>query len=125
MKKYLLLITFALILACPYASLGQTMDKIVEQFIPEDVQERPLEVPNQDDFERDTFNRENFYNKSAGTRQYRRTMLAPTKSMDFEVINPLEQPTEEQQVNTNAQIVEKDGKAITVISIDKDSETTN
>lgn len=115
-------IFFAFISIFPIKSQSQTWDSIKKQFVPEDVAERPPEVSHTDDFERDTFTRENFYNNSAGTRQYRRTMMAPTKSMEFEVINPLDQKTTDDGPSTQAHIVEKDGKAVTVISIDKDSE---
>lgn len=111
-------ILLALVLVIPLCSQAQPWDTVKEQIVPEDVAERPPEVPHVDDYEKDTFNRENFYNKSAGTRQYRRSMMAPTKSMDFEVINPAEQEAAEEEGPTpKAQIVEKDGKPVTVISI--------
>ncbi len=123
MKKISFTIFLALILTFPLISIAQTWDSIKKQFIPEDIAERPPEVSAPDDYERDTFTRENFYNRSAGTRQYRRTMMAPTKSMEFEVINPLDQKTSDDGPTTQAHIIEKDGKAVTVISIDKDSES--
>lgn len=122
MKIVVFPIFFAFILIFPITSQSQTWDSIKKQFIPEDVAERPPEVSHPDDFERDTFTRENFYNKTAGTRQYRRTMMAPTKSMEFEVINPLDQKTTDDGPATKAQIIEKDGKPVTVISIEKESE---
>ena len=123
--KFIFLSMFLAFSFAPTSSLyAQTWGTVKEQIVPEDVAERPPEVHNSvDDFERDTFNRENFYNKSAGTRQYRRSMMAPTKSMDFEVINPLDQKPEEEGPKTKAQIVEKDGKPVTVISINKDAES--
>ncbi len=98
---------------------AQSWDKLKEQIVPEDVAERPPEVPHVDDHERETFNRENFYNKSAGIRQYRRSMMAPTKSMDFDVVNPAELESKEEGPTPKAQVIEKDGKAVTVISINE------
>ena len=124
MKIVLPSILFAITLLLSAPSQAQTWDAVKSQIIPEDVAERPPEVPHVDDHERDTFNRENFYNKSAGTRQYRRTMRAPTKSMDFDVINPADLEQQQDEGPTpKAQIVEKDGKPVTVISINEDPES--
>ena len=121
------LVSFSALLArlfvLPIHSQAETWDKVKEQIIPEDVAERPPEVPYVDDHERDTFNRENFYNKSAGTRQYRRSMMAPTNSMEFDVVNPAELEPKEEGPTPKAQVIEKDGKAVTVISINEDIES--
>jgi len=116
-------IFFALVFMFPHFSIAQSWDSVKKQFIPEDVAERPPEVSHRDDFEDLTFTQENFYNKSAGTRQYRRSMMAPTKSMEFEVVNPLDQKPSDDEPTTKAHIIEKDGKAVTVISIGEDSES--
>ena len=116
-------ILLALVVALAPFLHAQTWDAVKSQIVPEDVAERPPEVPHVDDYERDTFNRENFYNKSAGTRQYRRSMMAPTKSMDFDVVNPAELESKDEGPTPKAQVVEKNGKAVTVISIGEDSES--
>ncbi len=125
MKGLLVPIFLALILLSPAASLSQPWNTIKSQIVPENVAERPPEVSYSEEFERDVFTRQNFYNKSAGTRQYRRSMMAPTKSMEFEVVNPLEQnaEAEDEGPTPSTQVIEKDGKAVTVISIGEGNES--
>ncbi len=122
-KLFVFTTVLALIFILPLSSKAQTWETIKEQIVPEDVAERPPEVPHVDDYERDTFNRENFYNKSAGTRQYRSTMMSPTKSMDFEVVNPADLEPKVEGPTPKAQIIEKEGKAVTVISIGEESKS--
>ncbi len=43
--------------------------------------------------------------------------------MNFQVVNPLEQNEEERGPTPNTQVIEKDGKAVTVISIGEGDET--
>ncbi len=123
MKTVLLAVTLTLTILFPAASQGQALDSVKDQIVPKNVAERPPEVSYGQEFERDTFTKENFYNKSAGTRQYRRNIYAPTKSMNFQVVNPLEQNEEERGPTPNTQVIEKDGKAVTVISIGEGDET--
>ena len=53
-------------------------------------------------------------------KQHRRYKTTPKKSMECEVLNPLDA-----EPQTKVAIIEKDGKAITVISIKKDPEDEN
>ncbi|GJM16671.1 MAG: hypothetical protein DHS20C13_19980 [Thermodesulfobacteriota bacterium] len=112
------LILLVLVFTIPFSITSHSWDSLTSQIVPEDVAERPPQVFYNEEFENETFNRENFYNKSAGTRQYRQTIRAPKKDMNFEVYNPVDDPeavTEEATPQTG--VVEKDGKAVTVISI--------
>jgi len=111
-----------LILVFPYSIESNAWDSLTRQFVPDDIAERPPQVSYGEDFENDIFTRENFYNKSAGTRQYRQTIRTPQKSMNFEILNPVDDPTTvTEELTPQTGIVEKDGKAITVISIKKES----
>lgn len=126
MKKTLFTIIIVLVFAI--SSQSQNFDSVKEQFIPEDIAERPPQVSYGEDFDRDVFTRENFYDKSAGTRQYRRTIRTPDKNMNFEVYNPVDDPnsvadTENPKPETG--VIKKDGKAVTVISIKEETEITS
>jgi len=123
----------ALIFVIPFSVTSYSWDSLTSQIVPDDIAERPPEVSYGEDFDKDIFTRENFYNKSAGTKQYRRSIIAPQKSMNFEVYNPegmnfevynpaTDPETVTEEPATEAEIVEKDGKAVTVISIKKDPE---
>jgi len=99
-----------------FSDESRPWDFIKKQLLPDDIAERPPEVYTNEDFDDVIFTRENFYNKSAGTRQYRQTISVPQKSMNFEALNPAdEEPIPE------IKVIEKDGRAVTVISIKKDS----
>ena len=118
------LILLVLIFTIPFSITSYSWDSLTSQIVPEDIAERPPQVFYNEEFENETFNRENFYDKSAGTRQYRQTIRTPEKNMNFEVYNPVDDPetvTEEPTPETG--IVEKDGKAVTVISIGEESAT--
>ncbi len=132
--KTAVLFTFAaLIIFIPFSMISYSWDSLTSQIVPDDVAPRPPEVPFSEDFDNDTFTRENFYDRNSGTRQYRKTIRAPQKSMSFEIYKPgnenfevYEPPAEPKAVteepSTKAEIVNKDGKAVTVISIKKDPE---
>ncbi len=118
MRTAVVTLFIALILVFPFSIDSGAWDSLTSLIVPEDIAERPPQVFYNEEFENETFNRENFYNKSAGTRQYRQTIRTPKKNMNFEVYNPVDDPetvTEEPTPQTG--IVEKDGKAVTVISI--------
>ncbi len=116
----------ALLMILPFSITSYSWDSLTSQIIPEDVAERPPQISYDENLDQDIITRENFYNKSAGTNQYRRTIRTPKKSMNFEVYNPVDDPntittTPEKEASTEATIVEKDGKAVTVISIKEES----
>lgn len=99
-------------------------DTITKQFIPENPVERPPEVNATDEFNDLIFTRDNFYNKSAGVKQHRNAIRSPEKNMNFEVYNPVDDSETVIEVpNPETGIVEKDGKAVTVISIGEEPET--
>jgi len=105
-----LLLAFTLILA--FSEKSQAWDFVKKQLFPEDMLNRPNEVYSVYEFDDVIFTRENFYNKDAGTRQYRRYKSAPQKNLKFEVFSPSEgEPAPE------TKIIEKDGRAVTEISI--------
>lgn len=123
----------ALIFVIPLSVTSYSWDSLTSQIVPDDVAERPPEIPYSEDFDNDIFTRENFYDRSAGTRQYRQTIRTPQKNMNFQVYKPGNEnfeiynpPADPKTVNeehsTKAEIVNKDGKAVTVISIKKDPE---
>ena len=118
LKTTVVTLFIALILVFPFSIDSGAWDSLTSQIVPDDIAERPPQVFYNEEFENETFNRENFYNKGAGTRQYRQTIRTPKKNMNFEVYNPVDDPkavTEEPTPKTG--VVEKDGKAVTVISI--------
>lgn len=126
LKVVVLTIFIALIFIFPFISQSQTWDSVKKQFIPEDVADRPPQVSYSPDFDRDIFTRENFYDKSAGTRQYRRTIRTPEKNMNFEVYNPVDDPAAvAENPKPETGVIKKDGKTVTVISIKEESETTS
>lgn len=118
MKKVVFLIFLALVLTIPFSINSYSWDTLTDQIIPEDVAERPPQISYDENLDQDIITRENFYNKSAGTIQYRRTIRNPEQNMNFEVYNPVDDPTtvvEERTTETG--VIEKNGKAVTVISI--------
>ncbi len=120
--KVTFVISFFIVL--PVSTISQTWDTLTDQFVPEDIVERPPEVSYGDDFSRDVFTRENFYDKSAGTIQHRRALREPKKSMNFEVYNPVddeEAVLSETPPATETGVINKGGKAVTVISIKEES----
>jgi hypothetical protein len=96
---------------------SRAWDSIKNQFLPDDMLDRAPEVYGGYDFDDVIFTRENFYNRNAGTKQYRRSIVAPQKSMEFEVFKPVEVEPVPQ-----TKIVNKDGRAVTEISIKKEPE---
>ena len=134
MKTAVLSLFLALIFVIPFSIASYSWDSLTSQIVPDDVAERPPEVPYSEDFDNDIFTRENFYDRSAGTRQYRQTIRTPQKNMNFQVYRPGNENFEiynppadpitvtEEPTATEAEIVEKDGKAVTVISIKQDPE---
>lgn len=117
-----------LVLIIPFSINSYGWDSITSQIIPEDVAEKPPQISYDENLDQDIITRENFYNKSAGTNQYRRTIRTPQKNMNFKVYNPVDDPTTitstpTKETSTEATIVEKDGKAVTVISIKEESVT--
>jgi hypothetical protein len=133
LRTAILSLFLAIIFVIPFSITSYCWDFLTSQFLPDDIAERPPQVSYGDDFDDDIFTRENFYNNSAGTRQYRRAIRAPQKSMNFKVYNPVRRnfevynPTNDsrsvkEEPSTEAEIVNKNGKAVTVISIKKDTE---
>ena len=108
------------ILIIPFSEKSQAWDSIKNQFLPDDMLDRPPEVYTGYDFDNVFFNREYFNTIVEGMKQHRRYKTAPKKSMEFEVLHPLDA-----EPKTKAVIIEKDGKAVTVISIEKDPEDEN
>lgn len=126
MKKGVFPIFLALVLTIPFSINSYSWDTLINQIIPEDVAERPPQISYDENLDQDIITRENFYNKSAATNQYRRTIRTPQKNMNFRVYNPVDDPatittTPDKEASTEATIVEKDGKAMTVISIKEKS----
>jgi len=127
MRTAVLSLFVALLITLPLSIESRAQDYLKSLILPDDIAERPPQVSYDEDLDQDIFTRENFYNKSAGTNQYRRTIRAPQKSMNFEVYNPVDDPatvteaSSAKEASTEAAIVEKDGKAVTVISIKKES----
>jgi len=121
--KAALVISFFIVL--PVSAISQTWDTLTDQVVPEDIVERPPEVSYGDDFSRDVFTRENFYDKSAGTIQHRQTIREPKKSMNFEVYNPVDDEeaavVSEPPPDPETGVINKGGKAVTVISIKEES----
>jgi hypothetical protein len=125
-SRVALFISF-IVVFLPLSAISQTWDTLTDQVVPEDIVERPPEVSYGDDFSRDVFTRENFYDKSAGMVQHRRTIREPKRSMNFEVYNP----TDDQEATVVSEpppdpetgVINKGGKAVTVISIKEDSTT--
>jgi len=78
--------------------------------------DRAPEVYTGYDFDDVFFNREYFNTTVEGMKQHRRYKSAPKKSMEFEALIPANDEPE-----TKAEIIEKDGKPVTVISIGKES----
>jgi len=118
----------ALFLIYPFTSPSHGWDTVKDQFFPEDIIERPPEVYTTYEFDDVIFTRENFYNKSAGMTQHRKAIRAPGKNLNFEVYNPADDPESVSVPDhpaTETGIVEKDGKAVTVISIKEDSISDN
>ena len=133
MRTAVLFLFLAFIVFIPLSITSYSWDSLTSQIVPDDVAERPPEVPYSEDFDNDIFTRENFYDRSAGTRQYRQTIRTPQKNMNFEVYKPgnenfeiynppADSKTVTEETSTEAEIVNKDGKAVTVISIKKDPE---
>ena len=133
LRTAVLSLFLALIFVIPFSITSYCWDSLTSQIVPDDIAERPPQVSYGEDFDDDIFTRENFYDRSAGTRQYRRAIRAPQKSMNFEVYNPegmnfevytpaTDPETVTEEPSTEAEIVNKDGKAVTVISISKEPE---
>lgn len=124
-------LSMAMLLAYPSSLPSHGWDTVKDQLFPEDKVERPPEVITSYEFDDVVFTRENFYNKSAGMTQHRKAIRVPGKNLNFEVYNPVDDPetaststlSTSEEPNTKTGIVEKDGKAVTVISINQDSET--
>lgn len=124
MKKAALFLMLALVMATPFSLNSHGWDTLTDQIIPEDVAERPPQISYDENLDQDIITRENFYNKSAGTIQYRRTIRSPQKSMNFQVYNPVDDPsTVVEERATETGVIEKDGKAVTVISIKEEPVT--
>jgi len=127
MRTAVLSLFVALLITLPLSIESRAQDYLKSLIIPDDIAERPPQVSYDEDLDQDIFTRENFYNKRAGTNQYKRTIRAPQKSMNFEVYNTIDDPatvteaSSAKEASTEAAIVEKDGKAVTVISIKKES----
>lgn len=133
MRIAVLSLFLAIILVTPFTLTSYSWDSLTSQIVPDDIAERPPEVTYGEDFDDVIFTRENFYNKSAGTRQYRRAIRAPQKSMNFEVYNPermnfeVYTPADESDRNdieTEVKAVEKEGRQVTEITI-KDKSSSN
>jgi len=124
-----ILVISGLFIVLPISAISQTLDTLKDQVVPKDIVERPPEVSYGDDFSRDVFTRENFYDKSAGMIQHRQTIREPKRSLNFEVYNPAddEEAVEEAVVvsepppDPDTGVINKGGKAVTVISINEDS----
>lgn len=115
MRAAVLSLFLVSILIIPLFEKSQAWDSIKNQFLPDDMLDRAPEVYIGYDFDNVFFNREYFNTIVEGMKQHRRYKTAPKKSMEFEVLNPLDA-----EPKTKAVIIEKDGKAVTIISIEKD-----
>ena len=112
MLSFFLIITLIL----PISTTSYAWDFAKEQIFSTYMIERPNETYPMDPSENDVINRDNFYQRHAGHRQEKRYEETPEKNLNFEVYKPPVEPA------TKTKIVEKDGRAVTEISINKESE---
>ena len=120
MRAAVLSLFLVSILIIPFSEKSLAWDSLKNQFLPDDMLDRPPEVYRGYDFDNVFFNREYFNTMVEGMKQHRLYKSTPKKSMEFEVLNPLDA-----EPKTKVWIIEKDGKAVTVISIKKDPEDEN